>query len=237
MSVELQTKLFTKPPCYQEWRGSDGHPTCKLCYCHTVSGVQCDKEVFGVGCKFCPTYDAVCIGTNNNIVIAEVRNIPHQAVFVFVLKYPGNSWTVVPHMILAPVITEVINHRGRSFIRIRYSHNRQKNSRRKDHRGKYVAKCQVVCGMTQDSFFSRELRMNKIKYSIDDFKVHTYTHSYTITDRKVKCKNCNFESTALNSMEVHVGWCREKDFECGLCDGGFSEKEDLEIHLKTCEMY
>ena len=38
-------------------------------------------------------------------------------------------------------------------------------------------------------------------------------------------------------MEVHVGCCREKDFECGLCGGGFSEKEDLEIHLRTCEMY
>ena len=54
--------------------------------------------------------------------------------------------------------------------------------------------------------------------TVRDFKVHTYTHSYTITDRKVKCKNCNFESKSLNSMEVHVGWCREKDFECGLCD-------------------
>ena len=73
--------------------------------------------------------------------------------------------------------------------------------------------------------------------TVRDFKVHTYTHSYTITDRKVKCKNCGFESKTLNSMEVHVGWCREKDFECGLCDSGFSEKEDLEIHLRTCEMY
>ena len=34
-----------------------------------------------------------------------------------------------------------------------------------------------------------------------------------------------------------VGWCRTKDFECGLCGIGFSEKEDLEIHLSTCEMY
>ena len=53
----------------------------------------------------------------------------------------------------------------------------------------------------------------------------------------MKCKNCEFETNSLNTIEVHVGWCRTKDFECGLCGIGFSDKDDLEIHLRTCEMY
>ena len=172
VTVELQSKLFSKPPCYQKWLGSAGHPTCKHCYCNTVSGVQCDQEVFGVVCKFCPTYDAVYIGNTaqgeeDKVLIAEVRNIPQQAVFVFVMRHPEDWRCVVPHKIVDPVITEVINHRGRAFILIRYSYIRQENSRKNELRGLHVAKCQVVCGMTQESFFSRELRMNKIKYNID----------------------------------------------------------------------
>ena len=74
--------------------------------------------------------------------------------------------------------------------------------------------------------------------TVRDFKVHSYTHSYTSTEKnKNKCKNCNFESKCLNTIEVHVGWCRQNNFECGLCGVSFCEKEDLEIHLRTCEMY
>ena len=38
-------------------------------------------------------------------------------------------------------------------------------------------------------------------------------------------------------MEVHIGKCRTKDFECGLCEAKFEELNSLEIHLKTCEVY
>ena len=40
-----------------------------------------------------------------------------------------------------------------------------------------------------------------------------------------------------NTIEVHVGWCRQSNFECGLCGNNFEQKEDLETHLRTCEMY
>ena len=102
-----------------------------------------------------------------------------------------------------------------------------------------------------ETYYKRGLKIHKKKmhkvYScadceeifdtVRDFKVHSYTHSYTNIKKKVKCKNCEFETNSLNTIEVHVGWCRTKDFECGLCGIGFSEKEDLEIHLSTCEMY
>ena len=112
--------------------------------------------------------------------------------------------------------------------------------------GKY--KCNK-CDFT--TYYKRGLNIHKKKmhkvYSctyceeifetVKDFKVHTYNHSYTSTEKEVKFKNCNFDSESLKSMEVHFGWCMEIDFDCGLCGGGFSEKEDLEIHLRTCKMY
>ena len=103
-----------------------------------------------------------------------------------------------------------------------------------------------------ETYYKRGLKIHKKKmhkvYSCGDceeifdtqrdFKVHSYTHSYSsIEKKKVKCNNCEFESNSLNTIEVHVGWCRQKDFECGLCGIVFSDKEDLEIHLRTCEMY
>ena len=71
-----------------------------------------------------------------------------------------------------------------------------------------------------------------------DSKVHSYTHSFTITGKNIhQCKNCDFETNNLNSIEVHVGGCRELNFECGLCGNGFETKVDLETHLRTCEVY
>ena len=73
---------------------------------------------------------------------------------------------------------------------------------------------------------------------IRDAKVHSYTHYYTKTDDdKNKCNNCDFQDNCLNTIEVHVGWCRQSNFECGLCGNNFKGIEDLETHLKSCEMY
>ena len=52
-----------------------------------------------------------------------------------------------------------------------------------------------------------------------------------------KCKNCDFESKTVYTMEVHVGKCRDTNFECGLCEFTFDSGADLDLHLKTCEIY
>ena len=69
------------------------------------------------------------------------------------------------------------------------------------------------------------------------FKVHSYTHSFTNIKDKHKCNNCDFESESLNTVEVHVGKCRESNFDCGLCGEDFEKLQDLETHLRTCEIY
>ena len=69
---------------------------------------------------------------------------------------------------------------------------------------------------------------------LKDCKVHSYTHSFTITGKNIhQCNNCDFETKNLNSIEVHVGRCRELNFECALCGNGFESKVDLETHLRT----
>ena len=35
----------------------------------------------------------------------------------------------------------------------------------------------------------------------------------------------------------NVGKCGHQNFECGLCEGKFDSLTDLELHLKTCEIY
>ena len=70
-----------------------------------------------------------------------------------------------------------------------------------------------------------------------DLKIHTYKHSYTTENRTAKCDSCHFECDTVDTMEVHVGKCRQNNFECGLCEVNFDKISDLEIHLKTCEIY
>ena len=112
--------------------------------------------------------------------------------------------------------------------------------------GKY--KCNI-CDFT--TYHKKGLNIHKKKkhkaYSCDecdtifdskrDFKVHSYTHSFTTIENGHKCKNCDFESESLETTEVHVGRCRTSSFECGLCGDNFEKLEDLEIHLHTCEVY
>ena len=37
-------------------------------------------------------------------------------------------------------------------------------------------------------------------------------------------------------MDIHVGRFNFDDFECGVCDVIFENQENLDTHLKTCEM-
>ena len=71
-----------------------------------------------------------------------------------------------------------------------------------------------------------------------DFQVHSYTHSFTNIEKDTnKCKNCEFQSESIDTIEVHVGKCRDENFECGLCGDEFLGRKDVELHLKTCEIY
>ena len=38
-------------------------------------------------------------------------------------------------------------------------------------------------------------------------------------------------------MEVHTAKAHSENFECGLCDFEGKDKENLDIHLTTCESY
>ena len=40
-------------------------------------------------------------------------------------------------------------------------------------------------------------------------------------NQQEKCKTCEFESTGVYTMDVHVGKCKLNNFECGLCEGKF----------------
>ena len=70
-----------------------------------------------------------------------------------------------------------------------------------------------------------------------DLKIHVYTHSYTTENQKEKCKTCEFESTGVYTMEVHIGKCKLNNFECGLFERKIDSLPALELHLKTCEIY
>ena len=70
-----------------------------------------------------------------------------------------------------------------------------------------------------------------------ELKIHSYTHSFKSTGLKQRCDNCDFECEIIETMEVHIGKCKEKEFECDLCETKFVTLNNLEIHLNTCEFY
>ena len=53
----------------------------------------------------------------------------------------------------------------------------------------------------------------------------------------IKCKNCNFETKSVYTMEVHVSNGKTENFDCGLCEDIFVEGKRLEKYLRTCEIY
>ena len=68
-----------------------------------------------------------------------------------------------------------------------------------------------------------------------EFKQHMKTHSYK--EAKFKCEDCNFVGKSKETMEVHLGRSHTDLFECGLCEIDFKSSDNLETHLKTCEIF
>ena len=54
---------------------------------------------------------------------------------------------------------------------------------------------------------------------------------------ELKCEECGFTGKNDWSMQIHHGKCHSKNIECGLCECKVKDKESLEIHLKTYEIY
>ena len=82
----------------------------------------------------------------------------------------------------------------------------------------------------------------KVIGSIKDMRKHLKTHSFSgeyskNSSQNYKCEDCDFISTTIETMEVHVGKCRRDKFECGLCEFNSDTLDNLETHLGSCEMY
>ena len=130
----------------------------------TVSGIAVDQELFGVLCKFCPTFPAFLTGTTkegmkNRVLIAELPTLPKEAGIVFVSKMSGewSTYSSSTYNIVQPVITELSYRSIRDENRIPLSHIRLA-----------IARCQVACGMTNQTIFSRQHKIKKIKVDISD---------------------------------------------------------------------
>ena len=76
-----------------------------------------------------------------------------------------------------------------------------------------------TCDLCDKSFeTAREMRM------------HKSTHSYeSKTEKHHTCEECDFVSTTIETMEVHIGKCCYDYFECGLCENRFENLEKLEL--------
>ena len=85
----------------------------------------------------------------------------------------------------------------------------------------------LVCDLCDEHFDSAR-----------EAKIHRYTHTYTYKGNiGHTCKNCNFTCDSMETIEVHLGKCNVEEFECGLGEIKFKIVEDLDVHLKTCEVY
>ena len=72
-----------------------------------------------------------------------------------------------------------------------------------------------------------------------DLKMHRSKHSYSSNkyETENKCNKCDFESTTIETMEVHIGKHKVEYYECGLCDVKFENLDRLKTHLISCEIY
>ena len=68
-----------------------------------------------------------------------------------------------------------------------------------------------------------------------DLKKHVKTHSYK--KASFKCVECEFVGSNEVTMAVHSGKTHSDNFDCGICEYQAKSKEELEIHLFTCEIY
>ena len=64
-------------------------------------------------------------------------------------------------------------------------------------------------------------------------KNHMISHTYTYENSEFKCDVCAFDWT----MQIHHGKMHNKKTECGLCEYDATENKNVDIHLKTCEIY
>ena len=83
----------------------------------------------------------------------------------------------------------------------------------------YPRKCDL-CGLVQDN--------NK------DLKEHMKMHNYKKAN--YQC-DCDFLGDSQRTMEVHIGKHHLENIECGLCESEFQTKDELDVHLFTCETY
>ena len=52
-----------------------------------------------------------------------------------------------------------------------------------------------------------------------------------------RCEDCFFLGNSKETLEIHKGKHHTDNFECGLCENTFGNRENLDIHLNTCEIY
>ena len=73
----------------------------------------------------------------------------------------------------------------------------------------------------------------------NDYKHHViYMHSCTkIGNTSYKCKECKFIAKNYTTLQVHLGKTHTETLECGLCETEFENLDNLELHIKTCEVY
>ena len=70
-----------------------------------------------------------------------------------------------------------------------------------------------------------------------ELKRHTKSHSYTFSDNRVKCNECDFVGNNAWTLQIHNGKSHSQNIDCGLCDFPAKDIETLNMHLKTCEIY
>ena len=61
------------------------------------------------------------------------------------------------------------------------------------------------------------------------------SHSYKLA--KYKCVGFDCIGKWELTMYIHVGRFYSDEFECVVCDVIFENQENLETHLKTCEIF
>ena len=91
---------------------------------------------------------------------------------------------------------------------------------------KHTSKFPVQCELCDD-----ELKNKRI------LKNHMISHTYKSENFVLKCEECDFVGKNDWTMQIHHGKTHSKNIECGLCEYEASDTENLELHLKTCEIY
>ena len=62
-------------------------------------------------------------------------------------------------------------------------------------------------------------------------------HTYTEENDMWKCNDCDFKGKNVWTLQIHNGMHHSKPVECGLCDFQAKDFDNLNLHIKTCEIY